>query len=1467
MKKILGLDLGTNSIGWALVNTDENGKPCSIAGMGSRIIPMGTDKQDYEKGVGITKNANRREKRTARKGNKRYKLRRNKLLFILNELGMLPEQFQFKELPENIRFAKDETGIPIPQKLQELELCRIDKRREYDEYGNRKDRQYQNGKKIKQEPHALLDCILRVKALEVPIELKDFGKILYQFNQLRGYSGGNNEDSTKKKQEEDEDVVKKKYEVVVQKVDILEVKQSVDTFTVRGGKNKGEKQYYFDVKIILDGEEIDGQTELQNLKDKEGQEEELEIRITRKKDDEVTYKFALPQKSNWRKAMELSEKTLKEENLFISQLHLRDLQQNKWAKIRNRVFLRNRYKEEFDKVWETQAEQHPILKDCPKDTLEKIANYIFPGDSESQQQLRKTALEKGLKYIIKEQVIYYQRPLKPQTELIGNCRFEKEEKVIPTSHPFFQEFRCWKQINNLFVTTKTLVGNKYSYQNRYLTSEEKRAIYEKLQTQKEVGFATVVEILNMDKSKGKLDKEQKDYFLNGLNVKAKLKGCDTFLSFKKELGEYFNDFISQDKQLVEQLWSVIFDVKNHDGSEYDVRSTRVSSIVDVLKNYTDEETAIELSLKLAQKIKFPRKYASLSEKAIRNVLPLMLPNPQSIPSSVQQRFKNIQSLIETGEIIDDLNFDLEEYVFDFVKNNPNVLEDGGIMESFAISLVYGKHTAETIKPQIKNYHEIVEDKERAKNLRNPIVAQLANETMQVIKAIWKQYKFNPEELEIRVELARDLKNSAAEREKIWKGQQNSKKINDRIKERLAELNQEFSSRNIELYKIWSRQNIEDIPKQSKEPTKEEIQKIRLWEEQKCISPYTGKPIPLSKLFSPDRLYDIDHIIPKSRYYDDSISNKVVCETNINEEKSNRTAWEYISQQNSQFEIMSPDSFIQHINENFFGKKKKNLLAEKIPSNPVERQLKDTQYISVAIKSELAKIVGSDNVKTSTGEVTDFLRSRWGLRKLFMNLTESRFKQMELWDLDENGNPKTQWVNRYVDENNKNQYEIKNWSKRYDHRHHSIDALVVALTTQSHIQRLNNLNKYYQDELTARKDEFKIEVKEGESILEGFFNLEAERRDEILQQIESSRYFEKPFEDLVEQVKNQLEMMIVSHKPKDKLGIKIDENTNKKQLKIRGALHQETYYGNLNGRDTKRVDISSLSLSDVSKIVIDNVLANEIVEHKKRYDSMKEAFTGEGLKAFNDKRIADGKQPAYKVKVWYNKEEKKESGLQRLYDKNDKQSVITGDNYLFLVMEKDGKRIFDIASLYDSVSIATDALKDSIIDYKNKIAEDFRVKQKDKPEKILFTLQQNELVYLPFDKEDEVLCKSKTEFIDWISNPNNKKVFCKRIYKVVKFTGKDCFFIPHNFANTISIAKDLSKEELDKLKEKYGEKKIPKQEKNYEEFGSFGTCAKTEFNDDFVKELVLKKAFDGNPPKKIQDSCIKIQIDWLGNISI
>ncbi|MBR4804741.1 MAG: hypothetical protein IK032_08910, partial [Bacteroidales bacterium] len=150
----------------------------------------------------------------------------------------------------------------------------------------------------------------------------------------------------------------------------------------------------------------------------------------------------------------------------------------------------------------------------------------------------------------------------------------------------------------------------------------------------------------------------------------------------------------------------------------------------------------------------------------------------------------------------------------------------------------------------------------------------------------------------------------------------------------------------------------------------------------------------------------------------------------------------------------------------------------------------------------------------------------------------------------------------------------------------------------------------------------------------------------------------------------------------------------------------------------------------------------------------------------------------------------------------------------------------------------------------------------KPDKVLFYLQQNDLVYMPHSTEDEILGFNIEELKIWLSDINNKKDFAKRIYKVVKFTGKDCYFIPNNYAKEISIPKDISEEEMKKLKEKYPDKKIPKQELNYAEFSSFGNCVKVIPDENFVMNII-----DKNYPKpmKIQDYCVKIQTDWLGNI--
>lgn len=1450
MKKILGLDLGTNSIGWAVVDVDENGNPIHIEGMGSRIIPMGSDKIDYEKGATITKNADRRAKRSSRRMGKRYKMRRNKLLFILDKLGMLPEQFRLKN------------GFPIANKLQDLELLPIPR----------------NTLQLDSLNH----YELRAKALKEKIGLKELGSILYQYNRLRGYSGSGNDHEDKKNDSDEEDNGLKKNEKFIEKVTIKSVTQSDDTYKVTNGKDKGKEFPLFEIIAVRENdEEICGTTKLQNLAEKVGSEIELEISIHRKKNDEKI-SFALPQKTNWRKQMEDTENLLKEKQYYPCQLFVEELRKNKWTKIRNRVILRQQYMREFDAVWEEQSKYYPFLKDCPKYLLQEILEYIFPGQSDTQKQLREIGLLEGLKYVIKEQVIYYQRPLRLQTELINNCQYEKDEKVIPTSHPLFHEFRCWDQINRLYITSKQNVWDErkrktvLKYTNRYLTDEQKTAIYNRLQTQKQLSYNEVARLVNL--------RNDNSEFLNGLHVKAKLSGCETAIMINKILGE----FAINDLSLIADVWQSIYD-NVHEGSEYDEKSKRVQSIVCALPSNIGRDKRIELALSLAQKVRFVRKYASLSKKAIENILPVMRLHPQSIPARIKKNFDNVKHLISTGEIIDKSL--LQDYIVEFVKDNPFVLEQGGLMYAFAVSLVYGRHTKENVKPQITNYHDI---KYVKRDLRNPIVEQIANETMQVIKAIWKQYDLNPNELEIRVELARDLKNSAKEREKIFKGQNKNREINESIKKRLLELNQEINDRNIDLYRIWSTQeypfdeNLHPVsrPKyrNEKSPTLEEIEKMRLWEEQHYVDPYTLKPIPLSKLFS--REYDIDHIIPKSRYFDDSMANKVVCKSLINEEKDNRTAWEYISQQNSSIGICSLERYLHNINANFLGKKKQNLLAEKIPSNPVARQLKDTQYISVAIKDELAKIVGSENVKTTTGGVTDYLRSHWGLKKMFMELTEARFKQMELWNLDDNGNPKELWVKKESDKvNKKNVYEIKGWSKRYDHRHHAIDALVVALSNEKFVKRLNDLNKYFQDELEKHKDS--IDVNEGESLEEAFFNLEKKKRDEIMKNMESSRKFDRPMVNLVSEVKKLLETMVVSQKTKDKLSIKEEEEykngvmvkKGRKQLKIRGALHQDTYYGKTNNRDTKVVRISKLQNKDIDQI-IDRVLKEEIKSHKKKYTSIKDAFTGEGLIEFIESRFQTKnksalKPPVYKVKLWYSKEDKDESTLQQLYDVKSKRSVITGDNYMFVVMGTGKKRMFDIASLYDSVALATDSIKegeDEMNHIKDEICDSIRVLDrydkkgclKPKPDKVLFYLQQNDLVYMP-KEDDEIINLPIEELVKWLSSSENKKDFVSRIYRVVKFSGKNCFFIPNNYAKEISVPKNLDDEKIKEIKERYKDPKARKSHMNYVEFGTNINCS--------LYEVILskgnvdrkeKKSAKGRQ-RKIQDYCIKIKVDWLGNL--
>lgn len=167
--------------------------------------------------------------------------------------------------------------------------------------------------------------------------------------------------------------------------------------------------------------------------------------------------------------------------------------------------------------------------------------------------------------------------------------------------------------------------------------------------------------------------------------------------------------------------------------------------------------------------------------------------------------------------------------------------------------------------------------------------------------------------EIHVELGREMKKSAKERERMTMQFLENEKANLRIKALLQEfINPEYEIENVrpyspsqqELLRIYENEilnRVADIPediedflkklKDSKSPSKSEFMRYKLWLEQKYRSPYTGEVIPLAKLFTP--AYEIEHIIPQSRFFDDSFSNKVICESEVNKLKDKFLAYEFI----------------------------------------------------------------------------------------------------------------------------------------------------------------------------------------------------------------------------------------------------------------------------------------------------------------------------------------------------------------------------------------------------------------------------------------------------------------------------------------------------------------------------------------------------------------------------------------------
>lgn len=193
------------------------------------------------------------------------------------------------------------------------------------------------------------------------------------------------------------------------------------------------------------------------------------------------------------------------------------------------------------------------------------------------------------------------------------------------------------------------------------------------------------------------------------------------------------------------------------------------------------------------------------------------------------------------------------------------------------------------------------------------------------------------------------------------------------------------------------------------PSRDDIIKYKLWEECEWQCPYTNKPIGQHQLFGQNPEFQIEHILPYSRSLDDSYMNKTLCCVNENRLKGNQTPYEFYSHNVEKY-----DEIKQRIRTLPWPKRRKFMQKEIELDECIKRELNDTRYICREVIKYLKKL--GINVRGTRGKITAELRHQWGLNSI-LDLTDS---------------------------------DMKN---RDDHRHHSIDAAVVAVIKNEHLRRL------------------------------------------------------------------------------------------------------------------------------------------------------------------------------------------------------------------------------------------------------------------------------------------------------------------------------------------------------------------------------------------------------------------------------
>ena len=558
---------------------------------------------------------------------------------------------------------------------------------------------------------------------------------------------------------------------------------------------------------------------------------------------------------------------------------------------------------------------------------------------------------------IKEIVNFEYEKMVPEP---GRCPYFPNEFKLPKAHPIVEERRIWEAINNSRVFEPIIDNNEIkTFKEREFTNEEKEKIFSYLMKNKNITPSKIIDLLNLP--------DKTEIILQGRDKKnQEIKG---YRNLELEKMYFWKRFTDKQKDQFFYDWLLIsndFSLKKKLKEEYKL---------------SDEE--IKLAI---EKIEIPKGYSPLGKTA--SII-------------INEYIKKGLSFTEAiDKAVEDGKISLKEHkIYDLLPYYGEVLDD------YTQSIIC-KALSEKFKDRNYKKPNINKDEERFGRIPNPVVHQTLNELRKLINEIIQAT--GKKTYEISMEVSRELKKSAEEREK------------------LSNLQDQNEKKRKEIYEKYLK---------GRNDVKNGYLKFQLFEEQSGICPYCGEQINADDIYN--SRVDIDHIFPISESFDNSRNNLVLAHNKCNEEKGQRCPYDAFAGTERYNKILS------YLDKTPGMKSKKwrfmeGTYEEFLKNLPVKKRFEtDTSYISKAAQKYLNCLFESKTkVIPYKGGVTAQLRLAWDLNKILIPYIKEGLYEKELEDFTSISS-----------------LDVK---LRMDNRHHAIDAITLAYASIGYSNLINTL---------------------------------------------------------------------------------------------------------------------------------------------------------------------------------------------------------------------------------------------------------------------------------------------------------------------------------------------------------------------------------------------------------------------------